>query len=584
MAALGAGVTIGSRTIRVLEVKRKKDGGWQVTKALIAPIGDGAASESTRLSEAKAALKTANSKARALVGLSGKELIIRYTQVPPVPDWRLEMLMNFEIQEVSEQSGGDVSAAYAQLGIDDATSGDNVVLVALAKNGHLVPRLEAAAEAGLDVLGGCPRSVAAFWAYKENARLPDDETVFFMHVGNENTDVAIARKGVLIFARNVAGGSKLFTDALVQSIRLDAATAEKSKITKGNLTPRGKAKYRDSAEEKIANALMGVAGHFVSAFNSSLMFAKAQTKVPDCQPTKLVLMGSGALLKGLPDYLESSLSIPVEVFDPIASLDLTALPEKTAEALKQDQGGMAVTLGLAQMAADDEAFRVEILPAADKKKRKFMRHTAVSIAAAVVLVACLVVSWTMLSSAYARAKSEGKELADKRAEFSKNENEMEAARKRVEDDNAEKRQIQRLVSMGPVFQAVTDAVHDILNETPNPSGEPGFPEIHFDKVSAKFLPVSTKDAAANDTEIKTVPHVEFRAVAKDLGARNAAAAFTAFSAALQAKVDELRGYVLQMNQLEATTGKFVFTVRAKAPAELAAEAQKASEAAGEENK
>ena len=352
MAALGAGVTIGSRTIRVLEVKRKKDGSWQVTKALIAPIDDPAAADAKRVAEARAALKVAGPKSRALVGLSGKELIIRYTQVPPVPDWRLEMLMNFEIQEVSEQSGGDVSAAYAQLGIDDASSGDNVVLVALAKNGHLVPRLAAGAEAGLDVLGACPRAVAAFWAYKENAKLPSDETVFFMHVGNENTDVAIARKGVLIFARNVAGGSKLFTDALVQAIRLDPATAEKSKITKGNLTPRGKAKYRDSAEEKIANSLMGVAGHFVSAFNSSLMFAKAQTKVPDCQPTKLVLMGSGAQLKGFPDYLESSLSIPVELFDPISSLDLSGLAQNTADALKQDPGGRAVTLGLAQMAAD----------------------------------------------------------------------------------------------------------------------------------------------------------------------------------------------------------------------------------------
>src|SRR5204862_204951 len=115
MAALGTGVTIGSRTIRVLEVKKQKTGGWQVTKALIAPIDDPAASDAKRVSEARAALKTARSKAAALVGLSGKDLIIRYTQVPPVPDWRLEMLMNFEIQEVSEQSGGDVSAAYAPL-------------------------------------------------------------------------------------------------------------------------------------------------------------------------------------------------------------------------------------------------------------------------------------------------------------------------------------------------------------------------------------------------------------------------------------------------------------------------------------
>ena len=55
---------------------------------------------------------------------------------------------------------------------------------------------------------------------------------------------------------------------------------------------------------------MGVAGHFVSAYNSSLMFARAQTKVPDCQPSKLVLMGSGSLLKGLPEVRDAANPLP----------------------------------------------------------------------------------------------------------------------------------------------------------------------------------------------------------------------------------------------------------------------------------
>jgi type IV pilus assembly protein PilM len=563
MAALGAGVTIGSRTIRVLEVKRQKTG-WQVTKALIAPIGDRATSDAQRVVEAKAALKTAGAKGRALVGLSGKDLIIRYTQVPPVPDWRLEMLMNFEIQEVSEQSGGDVSAAYAPLAIDDATSGDNVVLVALAKNGHLVPRLAALKEAGLDVLGGCPRAVAAFWAYKENARLASDETVFLMHVGHENTDVAIARNGVLIFARNVTGGSRLFTDALVQNLRLDAATAEKSKITKGNLTPRGKAKYRDSAEEKIANSLMGVGGHFVSAFNSSLMFAKAQTKVPDCRPTRLVLMGSGALLKGLPEYLESSLSIPVEVFDPIGSLDLSALPEKTAEALKQDQGGLAVTLGLAQMAADDESFRVDILPAADKKRRRFVEQTAFSIASAALLVAGLAAAWVMLSSAAGRATAEEGVLAAKSAEFGRNESDMTSARKRVDEANVEMRQLDRLVSLGPTYQQITDAVHHVLNKD---GATEAYIEIHFARIQAKFVKIQAEIPGQEKQEVHSVAQIDFDAVAEPKGSRAPAAAYAAFVDDLRVRVLEMKDYLMDVGALDAAKGSFKFSIRAKTPLE-----------------
>jgi Tfp pilus assembly PilM family ATPase len=562
MAALGTGVTIGSRSIRVLEVRKQKSGAWQVVKALIAPIGDPAASDAARVAEAKSALRSSQAKGAALVGLSGKDLIIRYTQVPPVPDWRLEMLMNFEIQEVSEQSGGDVSAAYAQLGIDDATSGDNVVLVALAKNGHLKPRLDALHEAGLDVLGGCPRAVAAFWAYKENAKLPSDETVFFMHVGHENTDVAIARKGVLIFARNVTGGSRLFSDALSQNLRLDAATAEKSKITKGNLTPRGKAKYRDSAEEKIANTLMGVGGHFVSAFNSSLMFARAQTKVPDCQPSRLVLMGAGALLKGMPEYLESNLSIPVELFDPIGSLDLSALPEKTAEALKQDQGGIAVTLGLAQMAADDQAFRVEVLPTADKKRRHFLQHTAVTIAAGAILGACLVAAWVMSAAASGRAKDEADKLADKGTQYGKADADMESAKKRAEEADAEMKQLARLASLGPVYQQLTDTIHGVLNDPSAP-----FPEIYLTKVSAKFEGVTSEISSENKKRVDHVPSVTFEAAVKDIGARGAAQAYTDFVTTMRAKAIAVTGYKGTYSALVPPKNTFTFQIRALAPEE-----------------
>lgn len=569
MAAVGTGVTIGSRTIRVVEVRRQKSGAWQVVKALIAPLADSSGADARRAAEGKAAIQTAGAKGRALVGLSGKDLIIRYTQVPPVPDWRLEMLMNFEIQEVSEQSGGDVSAAYAPLGIDDATSGDNVVLVALAKNGHLVPRLEALREAGLDVLGGCPRSVAAFAVYKEHGHLPSDETVFLMHIGHENTDVAIARKGVLIFARNVTGGSRLFTDAIVQNIRLDPATAEKSKITKGNLTPRGKAKYRDSAEEKIANTLMGVAGHFVSAYNSSLMFARAQTKVPDCQPSKVVLMGSGALLKGLPEYLESNLGLPVELFDPIPSVDLSALPEKTAEALKQDQGGLAVTLGLAQMSADAASFRVEVLPASDKKKRHFLRHTAVSIAAGALLAAGLVAAWVMLAGASARAQDEAGKLTQTGVTYGKNDADMESAKRRVEQANAEMDKLARLVSLGPVFQQTTDLVHTIVNDEKD-----GFPEIHLLKTSAKFIPISVEIPGQTQPETDKVAEVAFEAKVESLGARQPAQTYTDFVNQLKPRIDAMKTLKVSINQLVPQTNAFAFQIRSKTQAEMKAEEKK----------
>ncbi len=563
MAASGTGVSIGSRTVRVVQVKKQKDGTWQVQKALTAPFDGEEAPDGRRVAEGRAAMQSAGVKGPALIGLSGRDLIMRYTQVPPVPDWRLEMLMNFEVQEVSEQSGGDVSAAYAKLDIDDTTSGDEIVLVALAKNGYLKPRLEALRAAGLDAIGGCPRAVAAYWAYNENGQLRHDETVVMMNIGNENTDLAIARNGALVFARNISGGSKLFTDAIAQNMRVNRATAEKLKITKGNLTPRGQAKYRDSGEEKVANNLMGVGGHFVSAFNSSVMFAKAQSKVPDCDPDRLVIMGAGARLRGLSEYLESNLGVPVEVFDPVDDLDLSPLSSDAQAALKQEQGGIAVTLGLAQMAADAESFRLEILPEADRKKRQFMQETLPIIIAAAIVLVGVVAAFFMAGTAQDAAYAEKASLTEKARQFDENKNAYQSAKERVVVINDEKFRLRRMVALGPAVETMLAVVQRVVNDG-------GFEEIYISKIKA-----SMKERLI-DNERQFFPEIEFVATVQSTGERPPQTAYSEFGVMARREVEAVGGMTYgEMGGLkirEAGKATFEFSItQEKFPEQVEAE-------------
>lgn len=572
MAALGTGVSIGSRTIRVLQVKKQKDGTWQVLKALSVPYDGEEAPDGRRVSEARAAMQSAGARGGALVGLSGRDLIMRYTQVPPVPDWRLEMLMNFEIQEVSEQSGGDVSAAYAKLEIDDTTTGDEIVLVALAKNGHLKPRLEALKAAGMDARGGCPRAVAAYWAYKENGHLRHDETVVIMNIGNENTDLAIARNGELVFARNISGGSKNFTDSLVTNMRVNRATAEKLKITKGNLTPRGQAKYRDSGEEKVANNLMGVGGHFVSAFNSSVMFAKAQSKVPECNPDRLVIMGAGAKLRGFAEYLESNLGVPVELFDPVDSLDLSSLSSDAQAALKQEQGGIATTLGLAQMAADAEAFRLEVLPEADRKKRQFMQETLPVIVSGIIILIGVIAAFIVAGQASDAAESERTQLEAKQREFETNRGAYNSARAAVERINDEKFRLRRLVALGPAVEHIVGVVQRVVLDQ-------GFEELYISKMKA-----SLKETIVDDQR-EFIPEIEFEATVESTGDRPPQTAYSEFGVHTRAEVQRVGGLEYdEIGGLEtegAGTGRFKFRIRqVKFPERVEAE-RKAAAASGE---
>ena len=41
------------------------------------------------------------------IAASGREVNVRYTRVPGVPDWQLRNLMRFEVQEIGDQSGAE---------------------------------------------------------------------------------------------------------------------------------------------------------------------------------------------------------------------------------------------------------------------------------------------------------------------------------------------------------------------------------------------------------------------------------------------------------------------------------------------
>jgi type IV pilus assembly protein PilM len=476
--ANGIGVTIGSQTVRALEVRRK-GAAWQVTRALAAPLTAG--DDAGRVSQARAALSSLGASGRTVLGLSGKDLIVRYTRAPRVPDWRLEMLMRFEIEEVAEQSGGDVAAAWALLSLPAAAGEDDTVLVALARNAHLRPRLDALAGARLSTLGGCPRSIGLYHAFVTNCAVPPGEVTMLLHLGAENTDVAVQRDGALIFARNMAGGGKPFTDALAASFHVPAETAERMKVQKGNVTPKQKARYGDSTEEKVANALLPVAGNVVAAVHSSMMFCKAQTKLTDLRVDRVLVCGAGARLRGMVDYLKSGLGVPVEAFDPFESVDVSALPADQQAVLTEDGPSMAAALGLAQMAADPAAFRLEILPEADRKKRHFVQHTSWLIASGVVAVAGLFFLYSTRGAQEVLAQDNMKKMTAALDEAGRKKKDGEQKRANVARALRRVDLLQSEIPLGPVFARVLDTVQEAVD------AKREFEALHFPVVRAQLL-------------------------------------------------------------------------------------------------
>ncbi|MHC5011420.1 MAG: pilus assembly protein PilM, partial [Planctomycetota bacterium] len=238
MATTGLGVTIGNHSLRALKVKRKGEG-FVVQRVFADRLND-----DTRPVAGRALAARGFRGIPAILGLTGRDVIIRYSQVPPVPEWRLRTLMKFEVDEVSSQSGGDVSADYRKLNLPDpeGTRSDDAILVALARNAYLDRLIRSLGAGGVKPAGACPNSIALFNAFAINATYTEDETSLLVNIGAEDLDIAIQQGGELLFARNATPGGSAFTDAIQNAFSTSAGKAEQMKLAKADVTPRGQAR------------------------------------------------------------------------------------------------------------------------------------------------------------------------------------------------------------------------------------------------------------------------------------------------------------------------------------------------------
>ncbi len=381
MANKATAVDLGSHSAKVLVAQATKHG-VKVLRFAGLPRGEGEAA----VSLAQAGIPLQGS----LCGLAGRDMTLRYSQVPPTPDWQLRNLMDLEIQDLSQQSGGTLSADYNLLPAQDPEAGVETVLLALAKD-EALDRLQAEiVDGGGSVAAFVPNCTSLFNAYLKCGPVETDAVVCLANIGHETIDIALVKGTDLLFARNLSGGTKVLDDAIAASFNVSGRKAEALKKDLLDLDPQSRGRYASGQAEKVTMAAGGAASTISAAIQSSLSFCKNQTKIADLRLDKVLVSGGGARLRGLRGMLRESLRCPVELFDPFANLDLSALPPSDAEQLQAMRHEAVVALGLAVGRLDDTLYSLEILPEAVKRRLRFQQRTVWNVLAGVIAVVLLV--------------------------------------------------------------------------------------------------------------------------------------------------------------------------------------------------
>jgi Tfp pilus assembly PilM family ATPase len=376
MARIVTGIDVGLRGAKLLR-GHTKGNSFRVTDFAFLPLS------SAEIADGWQSLALPFKPAGARIGLTGRDVNIRYTRVPRVPDWQLRNLMRFEVEEIGDQSGSGVASDFNLLPQLPEVEGEDVVLLAMAREGLLEAHTAGVRAVGGSVEAFTPNAIALYNAFLRYG-VVQDETVLLANIGYDNTDVVIVRGPDLVFARNLAGGSRLFEDALAQRLQVSAEKACEIKETLVDLDPA--ARPSEALAERARDATKGAAGQLLGLLQSTVLFCKSQIKVSSLKLDRVLVCGGGAALEGLPQYLASGMGVPVDLFDPFRVVDVSALAPEKQEELERYKLESVIALGLATMSADKQAFGIEILPAALARKRAFAeRHLWMIAAGALAL-------------------------------------------------------------------------------------------------------------------------------------------------------------------------------------------------------
>jgi len=416
--AVATGIDLGSGAIKVAQIRRAR-GLYELVGAAAVPAGEPPAARATDTSwlppadAVAGALRAARVRPRgAVLGAAGSKTILRYIQIPPVPPWKLKMMMRYEVDE-GIAGGGASAYDYRRLEIE-TPEGGSVVMLGLAQEEMLEEGLRAAERAGVRGSVFDLSALGLFSAYRYGHGPIENETVAVLDVGESQVSFAIAEGERLLFARSAPGGGGRFTRAVETAFSLPRDEAEALKRDRGEILPpaappapaagsggtvavlpvgEGAATEPPpppgGPHQRASEVLLREAGHLASTLESALAYCKTHLKIRDLKLDRVLLSGGGAALRGFGEYLSRRLRAPVEPLQPLRRVGLGALGDDAVREIEADVGCYAVAVGLALSRLAPDALRLDLLPRAVKQRRAFLERGLYLWYAAAAFVAAL---------------------------------------------------------------------------------------------------------------------------------------------------------------------------------------------------
>ena len=375
------------------------------------------------------------SRNNMVLALDSESSSLRYHGVPPVPSWRLDLILHYEIQEVSERTGDQLSGGHIELQVPESSSEDTLLLLGMGKDRLIQPWIDEAGEAGGRIRHAIPAAIGVYHSHLVTGNLREDQTVILGDVGVSETQVLLVAGDRLLFARSVRFGVDQFVESVQERCSVSQAEAESmaEAYVSGDLV---------SSEDTVSQCYRGWISQLSQLLGSSLNFCQAQLKIEAVESNLLRVSGAGAQLAKLGAELSRSLETEVE------AVSIPGLPDSS----------WSLSAGICAVALDSADRCVDLLPQVERQRKTFREKTAFLYGAIACFLLTIGVQFFDASIAGGRATGASQNLRSWEAKIQGWTQSEEIARK--ENDVLRKRETRILeeVETGRFYARILDGL------------------------------------------------------------------------------------------------------------------------------
>jgi type IV pilus assembly protein PilM len=247
-----------------------------------------------------------------IVAVPSANSFARFVNLPPVEQKRIPEIVKFE---ASQQIPFDINeVAWDWQLMTEAGAAEAKVGIFAIKNDVVTAELEHFSRESLEVtyVQIAPMALYNYVFYdRPDLMRSDTQATVVLNIGAETTDLVVCTKSD-VWQRTIAMGGNAFTKAIADTFKLNFEKAEKLKRT----APMSK------YARQILQAMKPVFTDLASEIQRSLGFYTSSHS--NVKLVRIIAMGGGTKMRGLLQYLQQSLQMPIERPDAFKQVGINA--------------------------------------------------------------------------------------------------------------------------------------------------------------------------------------------------------------------------------------------------------------------